>query len=168
MDNPLGLLLLVLFSSFTLSQESEAGLFVEKYDWLATESAHAKFPMKLVHGSLHLKDGSSVYVPSKAIFHNGWGETGSIHITGSKYKALPTRLTLSWFSFAENRFYSGDFQLPYDKILQLFKNGFKSPITREKSTYEWIVIGMGPGAQYPFGLPDKNLSLRSLTMWVEK
>jgi hypothetical protein len=115
----------------------------EKFDWLPTECAHRRFPMRLIHGDLILKDGSSLYVPAKAIIHNGWGEPGSTHVVGETMKSLPVRLTATWFSFTEDKFFSGEFLLPYDLILQHFQTMI-SPHTGKISTSHDIRVGFGP------------------------
>jgi len=115
----------------------------EKFDWLPSECAHSRYPMRLIHGNLTLKDGSSLYVPAKAIIHNGWGESGSMHVVGERMKALPIKLTVTWFSFAENKFYSGEFILPYHLILNQFRTMI-SPYTGKNPTYHEIWVGFGP------------------------
>ena len=117
---------------------------MDKYDWLPSECAHKQYPMRLLQGNLLLKDGSSLYVPAKAIIDNGWGEIGSTHVVGSPMKSLPVKLKATWFSFAEDKFFTGEFTLPYDLILDLFKKGMISPVTDKKATYSRIIVGFGP------------------------
>ncbi|MCM0084227.1 DUF2931 family protein [Geomonas sp. Red32] len=118
-------------------------LTTEKFDWLPTECAHRKFPMTLIKGDLILKDGHSLYVPAKAIIDNGWGELGSTHIVGETMKSLPVKLTATWFSYTENKFFSGDFELPYDSILKLVRTMISSR-TGKKPTAYWFLVGFGP------------------------
>lgn len=138
------LVFLALLASLTVASEAGGGWFMEKYDWLPSECAHKQYPMRLLQGALLLKDGSSLYVPAKAIIDNGWGELGSTHIVGTPMKSLPVKLTATWFSFAEDKFFTGEFTLPYELILDFFKNGMISPRTGKKATYSWIIIGFGP------------------------
>lgn len=116
----------------------------ERYDWLPSESAHKQYPMRLIKGDLILKDGSVLYVPARSVIDNGWGEIGSTHVVGSKYKSLPNRLNLTWFSFAEDKFFTGDFELPYRNILDLFRRGTISPSSGHAITYDRVIIGIGP------------------------
>lgn len=120
------------------SMESE-----ERFDWLPSECAHKQYPMKLIRGNLVLKDGSSLYVPAKAIIHNGWGELGSTHVVGENLKPLPVKLTATWFSYAEDKFFAGQFLLPYDIILDQFRKMI-SPSTGKSPTSFRIFIGFGP------------------------
>lgn len=139
-------LLLIVLSSLPLDAGAR-GLFsmesIERFDWLPSECAHRQYPMKLIDGTLVLKDGSSLYVPAKAIIDNGWGELGSTHVVGKKLKPLPVKLTATWFSFAEDKFFAGEFPLPYDSILNKFKK-MKSPKTGNPPTYYRIFVGFGP------------------------
>jgi hypothetical protein len=115
----------------------------EKFNWLPSECAHRRYPMRLIQGDLILKDGSSLYVPAKAIIHNGWGEPGSTHVVGERMKSLPIKLTATWFSFTENKFFSGEFVLPSDLILEHFRTMI-SPHTGKVSTSHSIRVGFGP------------------------
>lgn len=131
-------------TALPLVSEAQGGWFMEKFDWLPSESAHNKYPVKLIQGDLVLHDGSYLYVPSKAVIHNGWGKMGSTHVVGAKDKALPVKLSAKWFSYAEDKFFAGEFTLPYETLLNLFKKGFNSPRTGNKVTFDSIIFGIGP------------------------
>jgi hypothetical protein len=140
------LTLLVVVLAFLPVDAGAWGIFsmgTEKFDWLPTECAHSRYPMRLIRGNLTLKDVHSLYVPAKAIIDNGWGELGSTHVVGETMKALPVKLTATWFSFAENKFFSGEFQLPYDRILHQFRT-IISPRTGKIPTAHRIRVGFGP------------------------
>jgi hypothetical protein len=104
----------------------EGGNKMDKYEWLPTESSFANFPMRIVTGDFIFNDGTSIYIPSSRIINNGWGVIGSTHIVGDKLKLLPAKIKIAWFSFVEDKFYSGVFTLPHDKIEILFKKGGSS------------------------------------------
>jgi len=117
-----------------------------KFEWQATESAPKNYPMEITSGSLIYHDGSgSLYVPDGATIHHGWGKGISSHVVGEDFKPLPSRLRISFFSYTEDQFYRGDFELPYEKILALFQAGFYSPNREKKTTYKKIVVGVAPG-----------------------
>lgn len=118
----------------------------DKFDWHASESAPFNYPMEIIAGSLSYHDGSgSLYVPDGSRIDDGWGKGISSHVTGERFKPLPNKLTISFFSYTENQFYRGQFNLPYDKILQLFQDGYYSPNENKHSTYDQIVVGVAPG-----------------------
>lgn len=118
----------------------------DKFDWHASESAPRKYPMEIIAGGLSYHDGSgSLYIPDKSTIHHGWGTGISSHVTSPKFKPLPHKLTITFFSYTENQFYRGQFDLPYDKILKAFQDGYYSPNENKHSTYDQIVVGVAPG-----------------------
>jgi hypothetical protein len=137
------LLLLVILMSIHI-RFAEGRSQMDKYEWLPTESAYKRYPMSIIKGDLILNDGTSIYIPSRITVENGWGELGSIHIVGERLKPLPTKIEISWFSYTEDKFYSGVFELPFDRISYLFKKGVQSPVTGKKITYENIIVGVAP------------------------
>lgn len=124
--------------------QAQGKWLMDRFDWVPTESAHRNYPTSLIRGDLLLQDGSTLYVPSKRIIANGWGHLGSTHIVGNQFKPLPVRLTATWFSFAENKFFSGEFQLPYEELLRLFSRGTTHPSTGKKIPFYRIIVGFGP------------------------
>lgn len=115
-----------------------------RFDWRATESAPKNFPMRIIEGAFYYRDGSGgLYVPTAASIGFHWGAGESIHVVGDDYKPLPDRLDIRFYSFFEDQLYQGSFDLPYEKILALFKEG----VQRDKDSpiFHWIVVGVAPG-----------------------
>lgn len=117
----------------------------KKFEWLPSECADKRYPMQLISGRLLGSDGLIAQVPAGKIINNGWGEIGSRRLQGPEQKAVPERLDLSWFSFAEDRFYGGSVPLPHDLMTQLFAEGFEVPLANERDTWHKIIVGMGLG-----------------------
>ena len=117
---------------------------MNKYDWLASESAPKNYPMQILEGSFHCPDGYSLYIPDRKFIHLGWGSPISTHIVGPDKKPLPNKVSITWYSYTEDKFYSGTFDLPYNKIIELFK---KKHIARSKTVdqYRKITAGVAPG-----------------------
>src|SRR5690625_6866949 len=63
----------------------------------------------------------------------------SSHIVGLDLKPLPDRLDIKFFSYTENQFYHGVFELPYERILSLFSEG---SLNKEDPTYYRIMVGV--------------------------
>lgn len=134
--------------SYVMSATSEELLQVsdsDKFELKASEGAPKLYPMEIISGHFFNPAGGSLYVPNKATLHHGWGRGWSNHLVGDDVKALPNRLTLSFFSYTEDKFYSGEFKLPYSKILALFKAGYYSPRFKEHVTYRQLTVGIAPG-----------------------
>jgi hypothetical protein len=118
---------------------------MSKYDWLASNSGPRGCPMELTGGDFFFPDGGSLYVPP-TMLHLGWGIASSLHVVGDDTKPLPNRLQITFYSYLEDKFYQGDFKLPYDRIAELFAAGY--PARRGKTphiTFDTIVAGVAPG-----------------------
>lgn len=116
----------------------------KKYKWLPTECAPSESPIQIHKGQFVLADGSTIKIPSGRVVYNGWGESGSTYLVGEAEKTLPVTLKITWLSYTENKFYSGSFNLPKEKIQQLFEEGFLD--RRDiKDTYSEILVGIGSG-----------------------
>lgn len=118
---------------------------VTKFEWDATESAPEHYPMKIISGTFIYKGEAErgLYIPDGGTLVDGWGDSISSHVTGDKYKPLPDRLTITFFSNAENQFYKGEFKLPYDKILALFQEGVAAK--NKIPAYSSVMVGIAPG-----------------------
>ena len=101
--------------------------------------------MEIIKGTFIYKDESKkgLYIPSGGTLVDGWANPVSSHVTGDKYKPLPDRLEITFYSFSEKQFYKGNFKLPYDKILSLFKKGVE--LSGENKPLGRIMVGIAPG-----------------------
>lgn len=118
---------------------------MNQYNWLPTTCAPQYYPVKLLDGAFEFNtDEPAVFIPRGNVCNNGWGEIGLINLTETELFPLPSQFDLTWFSFSEDLFYKGMFDLPKEKTEQLFKTGFKHPDTDEPVTYEYLITGVGP------------------------
>ena len=115
-----------------------------RFDWLTSASAPEKYPMKIISGTFYYhNEKGGLYIPDAASLNAGWGTIGNTHVVGEDFKALPDRLDIRFFSYAENKMYHGSFDLPYEKILALFKAGVESD--KETPTFRYLIAGIAPG-----------------------
>ncbi len=116
-----------------------------KFDWLATESAPQHYPMKIIQGTFFYHNGgdNGLYIPSGGTYTKGWGEFISTHVGGDDLKELPDRMSIVFYSLAERQFYKGTFNLPYEKILTLFREGVAA--NKKRPIYRRIMVGTAPG-----------------------
>ncbi len=142
------LLLLITGCSHAMSKNDTT------FDWEATESAPKHYPMEIITGTFIYKDEAErgLYIPSGGTLTKGWGESISSHVVGPKLKPLPDRLKITFYSYAERQFYKGEFALPYDKILALFREGVamhkarNDPAEKDYAPdYSVIMAGIAPG-----------------------
>jgi len=129
-----------------LGQDGETGKRGSAmFEWLPSECAHERWPMQLVSGVLHCSQGRNVAIPVGKIVNNGLGEIASLRVMGDPLKPVPERASLLWFSFAEDRFFGGTFELPTARLTDLFRAGFIEPRGGERTTWSRIIVGMGLG-----------------------
>ena len=115
-----------------------------KFEWLATESAPKHYPMEIIKGTfIYRGQEDGLYIPTGGTLVYGWGEPISNHLVGEDLKPLPDRLKIVFFSYAEKQFYKGEFDLPYDRILALFRE--RAIADKGKSTLTRIMAGVAPG-----------------------
>jgi len=99
--------------------------------------------MKIISGTFyyHNKKGG-LYIPDASSLNAGLQTIGSTHVVGEDFKALPDRLDIRFFSYAENKMYYGSFDLPYEKILTIFKTGVEAD--KETSTFRYLIADIAP------------------------
>jgi len=116
-----------------------------KFEWEATESAPKHYPMEIIKGTLIFQGEAEkgLYIPSGGTLTAGWGRAISAHSSGDNPLPLPDRLKIIFFSYGEKQFYKGEFELPYEKILTLFREGVAA--NKENPTYRRIMVGVAPG-----------------------
>jgi len=133
-------------------QNAKSKQMEETFDWSPGVGIANLYPMELYRCSFIYPDGAGVS-PAPPNLENGtWGQENGSSVVGDIMKPIPVALDISWLSYTENKFYKGHFQLPHDKILQLFKQGFKELVLEdnkefglEHRDYNSIVAGMVPG-----------------------
>jgi hypothetical protein len=121
-----------------------------KFEWDATESAPKHYPMEIIRGTFiyHGEAEAGLYIPSGGTLSSGWGDPISSHDVGEKFKPLPDRLKIYFFSLAERQFYEGEFALPYERIQALFREGVANATASpdgELPIYTRIMAGVAPG-----------------------
>lgn len=136
------LIALVTFSVFL--DDWGSSMIADKYKWLPTECADYNYPMRIIEAKLIFKDKDYASIPNAKDVNNGWGEVGSTYLVGEHLKPIPEKLMILWFSFAEDKFYSGVFDLPYEKMKALFEEGYIHPSDGKKVTYDRIMVGIAP------------------------
>jgi hypothetical protein len=118
---------------------------MSQYKWLPTTCAPQCYPVKLMDGAFYFNQNEAdVFIPRGNICNNGWGEIGLINLTETETFSIPAQFDVTWFSFTENLFYKGEFNVPEEKTELLFNTGFKHPDTGESVTYEYLITGLAP------------------------
>lgn len=116
---------------------------MKKYSWFTSGQADRFYPAFL-HKGAFIYEGGSAYIPGNREVGKGWGESGSLHISGEEFKSLPYAFSIAWISLSEKKYYKGTFDLPKEKIETLFKNGFINRYGKQ-GTYSQFKLCVAPG-----------------------
>jgi hypothetical protein len=148
--NLVTLLLLILISGCKKEHKEQKIMNVktEKFEWLATVSGDEFCPVEIIDGSFVLSDGNTIGIPSGEYLNADWGASSGIMLVGDEMKKVPERMEITWFSYAENKFYKGDFALPQEKIYDIFKKDYgksKYPNGDEYiNRFSSLLVGIAP------------------------
>lgn len=121
----------------------------EKFKWSVEVGADLTAPMEVVHGDFTDSKGEFQWIPSgEYLGNNRWEDGGGSYVEGDETRRIPERMSITWFSYAEDKFYTGDFELPQKKIYDLFKKDYGYYIedngTQSKNEYNTFTIGIAP------------------------
>ncbi|AYN05688.1 DUF2931 family protein [Flavobacterium sp. 140616W15] len=111
----------------------------KKYEWSASISAPREYPVEVYTGAA----GGYFFSQMGGFSNTGWG--GGVGDNSIK-ATLPENLDMTWLSYIDNKFYTGEWKLPTEKIQQLFDEGFHSrpDSDSERDNYSIIKIGLAP------------------------
>lgn len=124
------------------------------YAWDASPTAPKGYPVQVYKGRFTDARGQATTIPNGHYLQDGWGASLITWIADDDTKPLPQQLELTWFSFAENKFYTGVFTLPQQQVAGLFEAGYYNK--RKKETYDRFVVGMAPGGMVVVWLRGQN------------
>ncbi|MDR6544876.1 hypothetical protein J2810_000918 [Chryseobacterium rhizosphaerae] len=124
----------------------------EKFPYMVTMTAPKEYPVE-VHIGVLTDDKKELIcgVPKAGVTTGSWQYDGAK--AGQGGSTIPSHLDLTYVSYAEKKFWRVDADLPKEKILQLFREGFmvqgnpddKGEFPWEESTYDELTIGAAPG-----------------------
>jgi hypothetical protein len=119
-----------------------------KFSYKVSVTAPKEYPVEVHLGYLSKGDDFITTIPKDGVERQGWNAQGSS--SGSGGNTIPSFVELTWLSYADKKFWKLETQLPTEKMLSLFREGFifkdsnkHDTIIRE--TYDRIVIGTAPG-----------------------
>lgn len=139
-----GFCLIILF--FTIGCSTKMNTNQNKFTWGAQKSGPKGYPVNILSATLFFK-GENTGLPVPSGPSDGkWGSGISNH--PHLERSLPDRLEVTFYSYSENQAYHGRFDLPYDKLLELFQWGVDNPkVMGEMSfpIFSRFVVGIAPG-----------------------
>ena len=116
----------------------------DKYEWNAGLSGPKYYPSGAPRVEYFYKGKSVAGASIGTGADQGWGVTAGGYSGGEQYKDIPDSVAVQWVCSVDNYLYRGGTRLPRERMLELFKNGFKT-VYGMKTTYTSIVAGMAPG-----------------------
>lgn len=128
------IILAIIVVTITMSSFME-----KKYEWSADVSAPREYPIEIYTGAV----GDYFFSQMGGFRNAGWGHAGSVDFIKAP---LPDRFDMTWLSYVDNKFYTGEWKLPTEKIQQLFDDGFYTKIGGKVviEPYEFVNIGFAP------------------------
>jgi hypothetical protein len=119
----------------------------EKFSWYLTITAPEDYPVQVHKGGYLATDKDFITgIANVGVQSMGWRKDEMGGVGGGS--VIPTKLSLTWVSYAEKKFWKIDTALPADTMLALFRKGFmftdRTGVT-SRVTYQGITIGLAPG-----------------------
>jgi hypothetical protein len=111
-----------------------------KLEWAAGVCAPELYPVEVYRGDFYMStDWESI--PNGGSVDAGWGDNG---MNMGETSIIPEGFEITYFSYFENKFYTGKFELPQARIKQLFEEGVIDYTSKQFETYIAIIVGMAP------------------------
>ncbi|WP_282036621.1 DUF2931 family protein [Saccharicrinis aurantiacus] len=107
--------------------------------WRLGINAPKYYPITIASGSLS-NGRKSAPLTTQARVNDGWGQ-GGLEMSTSYF--IPNKLTVKWFSYAEDKFFGGSFKLPEDTLRTLMKQGYLKD-KRILLGYAYLYVNMYP------------------------
>ncbi|MDN3675006.1 DUF2931 family protein [Flavobacterium branchiarum] len=134
---------------YFLNKEKQKEMLVkiEKVEWMPETGGDKSCPVEVVDGSFVSSDNHSEWI-SRAYLNSTWGSSSGSVVVDDKRKKVPERMRLTWFSYAEDKFFTGDFELPQKKMYDIFKKDYGSTTGMDGKEYEnkynTLTLGFAP------------------------
>jgi hypothetical protein len=128
----------------------------EKFQLSASPATADGYPVEIYRGNFIQADGRSFPIPSGNFLEGSWGQSGTIASLGEAEQAVPDSLEILWFSYPEDTFYEGHFQLPRKHMHELLKQGYWNTATGKQETYYNLTVCVLPKGGVVLWLTGQN------------
>ncbi|WP_223648587.1 DUF2931 family protein [Hymenobacter psoromatis] len=116
----------------------------EKFKLSAGPCAADGYWVTIQGGMFYNSQGTGFPVPGGHTLEGDWGASGTSWVVGDEMQTVPERLKILWFSYAEDKFYEGDFALPQEKLYHLLQAGTWDIKEQKKVTYTEFTVCVLP------------------------
>jgi len=146
--------------------EKIANMNEEKFDWDGMVCVPTGYPATVLSPNIFYSSGGKyiTLIPNMSYIKEDW--KGAASGWDSQPKPAPDHLSITWFSETENKIYEGEFELPQQKIYNLFKEGYmrysipyESEDGRETlhwETYNSLTVGLAPKGMVVVWMDGRN------------
>ena len=110
----------------------------------AAPCAAAGYPMEIHAGVFRGPGGKAFPVPAGHYLTGDWGESAIHWALSDELLPAPEHLELLYFSYAEDRFYEGQFWLPQAQLQAWLQAGYWDTDANEPATYDELVVCVLP------------------------
>ena len=128
----------------------------EKFKLSAAPCAADDYWVTIQGGMFYNSQGTGFPVPGGHTLQGNWGASGTSQVSGDEMQAVPEQLKMLWFSYAENKFYQGEFALPQEKIYHLLKAGYWDQDKQQPGTYSEFTVCVLPKGGVVLWLTGNN------------
>ena len=136
------------------SCQAKQHMETNKFKWLGTLSAPKEYPVEVYKGEISSNDYSYGFDPIWGVFNSGWGVNAGMMSTENEPANLPNRLSITWYSVVEDKYYTGAWNVDPSKILELIQKN-----ESDKETEFKFMIGLAPGGLVNFWIIGENQQL---------
>ena len=91
------------------------------YEWLVLTAADDGYPMEIIYGELTDPIGRGGNIPTGQLLRSRLFRDAGMMIVGDEFRPLPHKMKIKWFSYAENKFFKGEFDLDHKYIEAIFE-----------------------------------------------
>jgi len=116
----------------------------ETFHLSASPCAAKGYHMTIQVGAFVRSDERSFPVPSGHYLRGNWGLSGISWSVGDENQPAPASLEILYFSYTEDTFYEGRFELPQQRIHDLLKAGFWDTEDKQQVTYSELTVCVLP------------------------
>jgi len=116
----------------------------ETFHLSASPCAAQGYPMTIQVGAFVRSDERSFPVPSGHFLMGDWGASSIGWGVGDANQPAPASLEILYFSYTEDTFYEGRFELPQQRIHDLLRAGFWDTDDKRQVTYSELTVCVLP------------------------
>lgn len=123
---------LILFLGANMFLSCQKKTVMEEANYGTNATCAPQYPITLYQGVFYAPNEEFVLINERNL--NGpWGASGSSYAVGDGFEPIPNKFKVGFYSDAEDAFFEGEFELPYENIKSLFAEVSDDPFFKDKT-----------------------------------